>query len=244
MQKIIISGTSSGLGLELTKKLSKDNYIICFSRKINILRKKFSRNKNVEIYKVDLSNLINLEKFLKVITKKHPDISCLINNAAQMYKVNITKININTAHQNYKVNVLSPILIMKYILNIMKKNDYGRVVNITSGAPLNNFQGFSIYSSTKSSLNSISVTASKEFEKKNITINLLSPGPIKTKMTSGMKAKFFTMSQSIKDIKKLISNKNNINGKFVWRGRIIPLFPNLKGINWLKGKASKKYKKI
>ena len=177
------------------------------SRKINILRKKFSRNKNVEIYKVDLSNLINLEKFLKVITKKHPDISCLINNAAQMYKVNITKININTAHQNYKVNVLSPILIMKYILNIMKKNDYGRVVNITSGAPLNNFQGFSIYSSTKSSLNSISVTASKEFEKKNITINLLSPGPIKTKMTSGMKAKFFTMSQSIKDIKKLISNK-------------------------------------
>ena len=59
-----------------------------------------------------------------------------------------------------------------------------------------------------------------------------------------MKAKFFTMSASVKDIKKLISKKNKINGKFIWRGKIIPLFPELKGINWLKGKATKKYQKI
>ena len=52
------------------------------------------------------------------------------------------------------------------------------------------------------------------------------------------------MSQSVKDIKKLISRKNKINGKFIWRGKIIPLFPELKGINWLKGKATKKYQKI
>ena len=32
--------------------------------------------------------------------------------------------------------------------------------------------------------------------------------------------------------------KNKINGKFIWRGRIVPIFPNLKGINWLKGKAT------
>ena len=244
MQKIIISGTSSGLGFELTKKLSKDYYVICFARNLKILKKQFSKNKNVECHKVDLSNLKDLEKFLKKIIKKHPDISGLINNAAQMYKGNITDIKINSVSRNYNINVLSPILIMKYALNIMKKNNFGRVVNITSGAPLNCFAGFSIYSSTKSSLNSITITASREYEDKNIKINLVSPGPIKTKMTSGMKVKFFSMNQSIKDIKKLISKSNNINGKFIWRGRIIPLFPNLKGINWLKGKASKNYKKI
>ena len=103
MQKIIISGTSSGLGSELTKKLSKDYYIICFSRKINILKKKFSRNKNVEFYKVDLTNLNNLEKFLMKITKKHPDIAGLINNAALMYKGNIIEMNIDKVYQNYKI---------------------------------------------------------------------------------------------------------------------------------------------
>ena len=35
-----------------------------------------------------------------------------------------------------------------------------------------------------------------------------------------------------------------LNGQFIWRGKIIPLFPELKGINWLKGKATKKYQKI
>ena len=52
------------------------------------------------------------------------------------------------------------------------------------------------------------------------------------------------MDQAINDITKLLSTKNKINGKFVWRGRIVPLFPNLKGINWLKGKATNNYKKI
>jgi len=126
----------------------------------------------------------------------------------------------------------------------MKKNNFGRVVNITSGAPLNCFKGFSLYSSTKASLNSITITASKEIEEKNVTINLVSPGPIKTNMTSGMKAKFFTMDQAVSDISKLLSITNKMNGKFIWRGRILPLFPSLKGIKWLEGKASKEYKKI
>ena len=143
MQKIIISGASSGLGYELTKRLSKDHYIICFARKYNILKKKFSNNKNVEIHKVNLSNLKNVENFLKKIIIKHPDIAGLINNAAQLYREEIEKIKIKKAIEIYNVNVLSPILIMKFIIANMKKNNFGRVVNITSGAPLNCFKSFS-----------------------------------------------------------------------------------------------------
>ena len=166
MQKIIISGASSGLGYELSKKLSKNYYIICFARKLNILKKKFSTNKNIEFYKVDLSNLKHLEKFLKKITKKHPDIAVLINNAAQMYIKEIDKINTNKLIEIYNVNALSPIIMMKYFLSIMKKNNFGRIVNITSGAPLNCFRGFSLYTSTKGSLNLATITASREIGKK------------------------------------------------------------------------------
>lgn len=42
----------------------------------------------------------------------------------------------------------------------------------------------------------------------------------------------------------LNKDKDLFTGKFVWMNRILPVFPNLKGINWLKAKASKKYKKI
>jgi 3-oxoacyl-[acyl-carrier protein] reductase len=225
MQKIVISGASSGLGLELAKRLSKKYYIICFARNLDKLKKKFSSNKNVEIYKVDLNNFKNLEKFLNKIILKHKNISAIINNAGQMYINDVSKIEIKKMIKVYNVNVFSPIIIMKYMINHMIKNNYGRIVNITSGAPLNCFKEYSIYSSTKASLNSATITASKEINDKNITINLVSPGPIK-------------------DITKLVSKENKINGKFIWRGKIIPIFPNLKGINWLKGKATKNYKKI
>ena len=250
MQKVIISGASSGLGFNLAKKLSKDHYIICFARKHNILKKYFSNNKNVETYKVDLSNLKNLEKFLKKIVKKHPDISVIINNAAQLGSNPINKIKINKLIEIYNVNILSNILIIKYIMPYMKKNKFGRIVNITSGAPLNNDKYFSLYSSTKASLNSFTMTASKEVGTKDIKINLLSPGPINTNMKiqiekfTGVKTKYFSMNQAVNDTLKLISKKNKINGKFIWRGRILPLRPDLRGINWLKGKASKEYKKI
>lgn len=244
MQKIVISGASSGLGLELTRRLSKKYYIICFARNLNKLKKKFSSNKNVEFYKLDLNNFKNLEKFLKKIISKHKKISAIVNNAGQMYINDISNIEVKKMINVYNVNVLSPMIIMKYMIKHMIKNNYGRIVNITSGAPLNCFKEYSIYSSTKASLNAATITASKELNNKNITINLVSPGPIKTNMTSGMKVKFFSMNQAINDIAKLLSTKNKINGKFVWRGRIVPLFPNLKGINWLKGKATKKYQKI
>ena len=70
MQKIIISGASSGFGLELTKELSKKYYIICFSRRYNLLKKNFSRNKNVEYYRADLSNLESTNSFLIKLKKK------------------------------------------------------------------------------------------------------------------------------------------------------------------------------
>ena len=78
----------------------------------------------------------------------------------------------------------------------------------------------------------------------NININLLSPGSIKTKMTSHFKAKFLPIDQAIRDVKKLISIKNKINGKFVWRGKIIPLTPKLNGVNWAKGTATGNFKKV
>ena len=73
---------------------------------------------------------------MKKIFSKHRKISAIVNNAGQMYINNVSNIEVKKMVNVYNVNVLSPIIIMKYMINHMRKNNYGRIVNITSGAPL------------------------------------------------------------------------------------------------------------
>ena len=84
-----------------------------------------------------------------------------------------------------------------------------------------------------------SLTASKEYSKYNIKINLFSPGYIKTEMQPRAKT---NPQHSVKYLKVLLDPKKNLfTGKFLWTKYTIPLTSDLKKINWSKGKAPKKF---
>ena len=74
-------------------------------------------------------------------------------------------------------------MIMKHFIPQMKSKNFGRIVNLTSGAPFNCSEGFSMYSASKASLNAFTSTAAKEYKNFNIKINLFSPGQIKSEMS-------------------------------------------------------------
>jgi short-subunit dehydrogenase len=242
MKKILITGVSSGLGEAIVNSLSKEFYIIGVARRMNMMKKKFNKISNVELHKLDIANIKRLNFFLKKIKNKHKDISYIINNAGFLNKRLVKKINNKDFDYSFRLNTLSPLLIMKEFLEVMKNKNFGRIINITSGAAYNCGSGFSLYSASKASLNVFSITAAKEYEKYNIKINLLSPGPIKTEMMPRAK---LAPNIAINSIRFLLNkDKNLFTGKFVWMNRLLPTSPNLEGINWLKAKASNKYKKI
>ena len=64
----------------------------------------------------------------------------------------------------------------------MKKNNYGRIINISSGGAVNCVENYFTYSSSKAALNTLTKTLSKEIKKYDIKINSMSPGPCKTSM--------------------------------------------------------------
>lgn len=242
MKKILITGVSSGLGEVIVNSLSKEFYIIGVARRINVMKKKFNKINNIELHKLDIANIERLNLFLKKIKNKHSNISYIINNAGFLNKRLIKKINNKDFDYSFRLNTLSPLLIMKEFLEIMKKKNFGRIINITSGAAYNCSSGFSLYSASKASLNVFSITAAKEYKKYNIKINLLSPGPIKTEMMPSAK---LAPNIAMNGIRFLLNkDKNLFTGKFVWMNRLLPTSPNFEGINWLKAKASNKYKKI
>ena len=78
--------------------------------------------------------------------KKHKYIPYLINNAGSFKISNLEKLNLLTIIKIFKINSFAPAIIIKNFISEMKKNDFGRIINITSGAPLNCSPGGYLYS--------------------------------------------------------------------------------------------------
>ncbi len=217
------------------KDLSKKYFVICISR-----RTPFIKKKNIEFYKCDLSSSSSLTQCINRIKKKHKFIPYIINNAGVFKISNLENIKLPDIIKFFKINSFAPAIIIKKFIGEMKKNNFGRIINVTSGAPLNCSPGGFLYSGSKSALNVLTLTTSNECAKYNIKANLFSPGQIKTEM---MPEATGNPNKSVKYIKILLSKKKNLfSGKFIWKNYNLPLNVNLKQINWSKGTAPEKFK--
>ncbi len=242
MKKILITGASSGFGVSLVKSLSKDFFVIVGARRVGKMKDLYKGKKNIEIHKVDLSKKKDLLDFINKVKNKHKYIPYIVNNAAVFPKYKIDDIEYKDLEFSFNLNTFAPTMIMKHFLPMMKKENFGRIVNLTSGAPFNCSENFSIYSASKASLNAFSITAAKEYKKFNIKINLFSPGQIKTEMSP---QSIIDPNESVPYLMYLLKNSNKLfTGKFIWTNYILPTSPDLTGVQWANAKASKKYKKL
>lgn len=232
--KLLITGTTSGVGYELMKKYIDHYEIISISR--TALPKEFN---SVDQYLVDLSDLKKLDEVLKEIYVKHEYIPYVINNAGIMYKKTMENLTFNEINTSLTINAHAPLLIMKKALETMKINNFGRIINLTSGAPFNCVENYGAYSASKGLLNIYTRTIAKEYSKYNIKINLMSPGPCKTKMapTGTLPA-----TAPIPTVDYLLNlEKEGDTGEFYWLGYKLPLMPDHEGVEWLKGEASERF---
>ena len=228
---IVITGASSGLGLNIAKEFIKENAKISVcARRIEKLKKNFKNKKNVFFQKVDISNQKSVKKFLNRTLKKFGKIDILINNAGVAYNSKIEDINLKKLKNSFEINLFGPVFFLKETLKIMKKNNYGRIINVSSGGAVNCAETFFSYSSSKAALNTLTKTLSKELENYNIKINTMSPGPCKTEMFPKNK---LSTKLSLPTVKYLSSlPKNGPSGEFYWFMKKINIIPDLSYINW------------
>ena len=172
---IIIIGASSGIGLELIRNFSKKDDIIAFYNSNKPKIKKNSNKFKVYLEKVDLSKKNNFDIIFEKYKSKMKKIIC-INLAAKPLDKLLINVNYNELLTIFKINSFSNIMITKYLLKYMIKDNWGRLVHFTSTKALNGDTGVSIYSSSKSSLIGYSNSLAKEYGRFNITSNIISLG--------------------------------------------------------------------
>ena len=141
--------------------------------------------------KFDISQVEKIEEFLENATKElGGNLDCIINNAGITQDNLAIRMSIDEWKKVIDINLTSTFLLSKFAIKKMLKNKSGKIINITSVVGHTGNLGQSNYTASKAGIIAMSKSLAIEYAKKNININCISPGFIKTAMTDKIDEKF------------------------------------------------------
>ena len=189
---IIVTGATGGIGNSIIKKLYHAGANILATgtknEKLEELKKNFE---NIKLLKFDISQTDNLENFIEDATRKlGGKLDCLVNNAGITQDNLAIRMSIEEWKKVIDINLTSTFLISKFAIKKMLKNKKGKIINITSVVGHTGNLGQTNYTASKAGIIAMSKSLAMEYAKKNINVNCISPGFIKTAMTDKIDEKF------------------------------------------------------
>ncbi len=197
-KKILITGATGGIGGSLVEKFVKQGSQVVATgtneEKLNKLKKNYP---TINIEKFRLNEHDKIESFIENIDKKLNGLEILVNNAG----ITLDNLSIRLSEENWKkvldINLTASFLMCKYAIKKMLKNKKGKIINITSIVGHTGNLGQANYAASKAGIVAFSKSLAIEYARKNININCVSPGFIKTDMTDNINEEF----------KKILINK-------------------------------------
>ena len=153
MRKVLITGGTGGIGVNLAESFIKRNYFVILmgrdKSKIDNLVKKY---KNIDFYSADFFNNNNLLDVLSRILEKYKSIDILINNIGITQDSLFMRMSFEKWSNVIQVNLNSNFLVTNFFIKTMIKNRWGRVINITSVVCHTGNAGQTNYCSSKSGI--------------------------------------------------------------------------------------------
>ena len=151
------------------------------------LKKKFPK---IFLEKFKLDEHDKIEAFVENVEKKIEGLDILVNNAG----ITLDNLSIRLTEENWKkvldINLTSSFLMCKHAIKKMLRKKYGKILNITSIVGHTGNLGQANYAASKAGIIAFSKSLAIEYAKKNININCVSPGFIKTDMTDKISEDF------------------------------------------------------
>ena len=189
MKTAIITGASKGIGAVIAKRLNELNYNLVLNYRSNtalieeLIDNFTNKDTNNIIVKCDISLYEDAKKLIDEAYNNFGTVDVLINNAG------ITKDNIlplmteEEFDEVIDINLKGTFNCCKHIARRMIKQKYGRIINISSVVGLSGNAGQVNYAASKAGVIGMTKSMARELGKKNILVNAVAPGFIKTEMT-------------------------------------------------------------
>ena len=176
----LITGSTRGIGLKIAQIFKENGINIFITGRDEKKLKKEAQNLKCNYLACDLSLANAPQKLFDEYKKYFNTIDILINNAG-LYEYNPIE-KANNIQQILNVNIKTPFELTKFAIPYMKKQKWGRIINIGSISGIMGEANASIYSGSKSALIGFTKAIALETAQYNITANLINPGWVKTDM--------------------------------------------------------------
>ena len=197
-KKILITGATGGIGNALVDKFDSLGAKVLATgtneEKLKNLKKNYT---NIIVEKFKLEDHDKIESFIELVNEKLGGLDVLVNNAG----ITLDNLSIRLTEENWKkvldINLTSSFLMCKFAIKKMLKKKNGKIINITSIVGHTGNLGQANYAASKAGVEAYSKSLAIEYAKKNINVNCVAPGFIKTEMTDKIN----------EDFKKTLINK-------------------------------------
>jgi NAD(P)-dependent dehydrogenase (short-subunit alcohol dehydrogenase family) len=191
-QKVaVITGSSSGIGLESALVLARNSYITYATMRspekdTSIKEAVQNESLPIRVVQLDVTNDTSVKNAIDHIVSEAGGIDVLVNNAGYSLGGALEDLSMEEIKSQYETNLFGLIRVTQAVLPTMRKQRSGRILNISSGAGIFGFPVHSAYVSTKFAVEGLSESIAYELEPFGIKVILIEPGFVRTNFIHAM----------------------------------------------------------
>lgn len=220
MKRIIVTGTSRGIGYELALQFANAGHeVLALSRKIPQV---LMQHENISCLSVDLSQTQELQEVADFLSTSWKSVDAIVHNAGALLLKPFSETTIADFEKIYKVNVFAVAALTQIALPYLPKGSH--VVTISSMGGVQGtmkFAGLSAYSSSKGAVITLSELLSEEYKDRGISFNVLALGSVQTEMLAEA-FPGYQASVSANDMASYIFDFT-LNGHRFYNGKVLPV---------------------
>lgn len=191
MRNVVVTGGSRGIGLAIAHRLAASGHyhvVAVARRESEDLRHaiRATGEDRLHFRAFDLAETDNIPVFVKELRDTIGAIYGLVNNAGISREGLLATMHNSDIEALIRLNMLSPIVLTKYVVRHMMAQGAGRIVNISSIVASAGYNGLSVYAASKAALTGFTRSLAREVGKVGVTVNAIAPGFVDTELTGSL----------------------------------------------------------
>ena len=207
---ILITGASTGIGKASAEYLTKQGHIVFGTSRYP---GSYPKPNDYTILQMDVTEIESIQSAVNQIAQDKGRIDVLINNAGFGTAGTMEETSIGKAKEQFDTNFFGVIRLIKTVLPIMRKQNFGLIINISSIGGLIGLPYQSMYSASKFAIEGLTESLYKEMYSSKINITMVEPGDFKTGFTEKREiSKNANQSEAFQNTLQIIENDEN-NGQ-------------------------------